>query len=344
MPPALHFGLGGGNWVDGRIKNELAVIEKTNPRKLAEVSALQQRVGLSEAALGVFAGEIAGAIGFEVVEGSCVNDVLMAAVARANEVYTHYTSVLESAQMSPYVEQITIGMKPVAMQYEWLKTSVEAAEKQKAELSALKDQLASAEQKNPPGELTAYYEEVMSTVAKISREVYWKNTTNGPAVWLFFEHYKRLLEMMKQKITMLGYGENVAAAFYQRHAAVLGPLGRACSLARAARRLTDTEINELVATCEELGKAWRTSYPDAAVLTPKMHSLVTDVPRIVKKWKSIGLFGEDGMEALHPKWRDAMLMVRSMRNPEAKFKAGLDKLHMQMRVLARKEPIKARAS
>jgi hypothetical protein len=42
------------------------------------------------------------------------------------------------------------------------------------------------------------------------------------------------------------------------------------------------------------------------------------------------------MEALHPKWRDAMLMVRSMRNPEAKFKAGLDKLHMQMRVLGRK--------
>ena len=57
---------------------------------------------------------------------------------------------------------------------------------------------------------------------------------------------------------------------------------------------------------------------------------------LVKIWKSIGLFGEDGMEALHPKWRDAMLMVRSMRNPEAKLKAGLDKLHMQMRVLGRK--------
>jgi len=49
-------------------------------------------------------------------------------------------------------------------------------------------------------------------------------------------------------------------------------------------------------------------------------------------WKSIGLFGEDGMEAFHPKWREAMLMVRSMRNPEAKMKAGLEKLAMKARV------------
>ena len=229
-----------------------------------------------------------------------------------------------------------VAMRPMMMEYEWLSNSVQAAEKQKAELSALKDQLASAEQKNPPGELTAYWEEVMSTTAKISREVYWKNTMNGPAVWLFFTHHKTLLDLMAKKIADLGYGTNVADSFRQRHTAVIGPLGKACSLARAARRLKDTEIDELVAACEELGKAWRTSYPDAAVLSPKVLSLVTDVPRLVKIWKSIGLFGEDGMEALHPKWRDAMLMVRSMRNPEAKFKAGLDKLHMQMRVLGRK--------
>ena len=161
-------------------------------------------------------------------------------------------------------------MRPMMMEYEWLSNSVQAAEKQKAELSALKDQLASAEQKNPPGELTAYWEVVMSTTAKISREVYWKNTMNGPAVWLFFTHHKKLLDLMAKKIADLGYGTNVADSFRQRHTAVIGPLGKACSLARAARRLKDTEIDELVAACEELGKAWRTSYPDAAVLSPKM--------------------------------------------------------------------------
>ena len=101
-----------------------------------------------------------------------------------------------------------VAMRPMMMEYEWLSNSVQAAEKQKAELSALKDQLASAEQKNPPGELTAYWEEVMSTTAKISREVYWKNTMNGPAVWLFFTHHKTLLDLMAKKIADLGYGKN----------------------------------------------------------------------------------------------------------------------------------------
>ena len=104
-------------------------------------------------------------------------------------------------------------MRPMMMEYDWLSNSVQAAEKQKAELSALKDQLASAEQKNPPGELTAYWEEVMSTTAKISREVYWKNTMNGPAVWLFFTHHQKLLDLMAKKIADLGYGTNVADSF-----------------------------------------------------------------------------------------------------------------------------------
>ena len=224
-------------------------------------------------------------------------------------------------------------MEPTRKQYEWLRTSLEAAEKQKAALVALKDELEIAKKEDPDGILTSYWEEILRADAKISKEVYWKNTMNGPAVWLFFKHHATLLQKMAIKITDVGHSSEVGAQFVSRHAAVIKPLGEACSLARAARRLTDDEISKLEEACMAVGVEWRKSYPDAAVLTPKMLSLVTDVPRIAKKWKSIGLFGEDGMEALHPKWRDAMLMVRCMRNPEHKLKAGLDKLHMKMRVL-----------
>ena len=57
----------------------------------------------------------------------------------------------------------------------------------------------------------------MSTTAKISREVYWKNTMNGPAVWLFFTHHRELLDLMAKKITDLGYGTNVRCQITESH-------------------------------------------------------------------------------------------------------------------------------
>lgn len=105
MSPALHFGLGGGNWVDGRIKKELTLIGKSNPRKVAEVSLLQQRAGVAEAALGISVGEIAGAIGYVVVNETCFNDVSKAAVTRANAICTMHASFMQGVQNSGACEE-----------------------------------------------------------------------------------------------------------------------------------------------------------------------------------------------------------------------------------------------
>ena len=105
MSPALHFGLGGGNWADVRIKKELTLIEKGNPRKVAEVSALRLRVGVAEAALGMSVGEIGGAIGFVVVNGTCLNDVLQAAMNRVNVICTTYASFMQGVQNSGACEE-----------------------------------------------------------------------------------------------------------------------------------------------------------------------------------------------------------------------------------------------
>ena len=66
---------------------------------------LQQRVGVAEAALGVSVGEIAGAIGYVVVNETCFNDVLKAAVTRANAICTTYASFMQGVQNSGACEE-----------------------------------------------------------------------------------------------------------------------------------------------------------------------------------------------------------------------------------------------
>lgn len=225
------------------------------------------------------------------------------------------------------------GLQPLVLEFNWMKESVIEIERLQKEYGTSKAQLASLEEKNAnsSGVLVSYWHEIMEKEAGISRQVYWKNTLNGGAVWKLFENHKKLLEMMAKKIVEEGHPVSVGSSFMVRHASVLEPMKIACSLARAARVLSKDELITLEAACKETARAWRQSYPDAAVLTPKMLSLETDVPRIARKRRSIGLFGEDGMEALHPKWREAMEMVKCIRNPEAKATAALDKLHLQMR-------------
>ena len=64
-----------------------------------------QRVGVAEAALGMSVGEIGGAIGFVVVNGTCLNDVLQAAVTRVNVICTTYACFMQGVQNSGACEE-----------------------------------------------------------------------------------------------------------------------------------------------------------------------------------------------------------------------------------------------
>ena len=60
-------------------------------------------------------------------------------------------------------------MEPTRNQYEWLRTSLEAAEKQKAALVALKNEYENAKNEAPDGVLTSYWEEILRIDAKIAQ-------------------------------------------------------------------------------------------------------------------------------------------------------------------------------
>ena len=84
------------------------------------------------------------------------------------------------------------------------------------------------------------------------------------------------------------------------------------------------EITELCRLCAEYGKTHRASFPErpsAPRLTPKAHTIEKHIPLIAQRFGTIGLFGQDGGEAAHPKWKTASTLCRCVPNTIARVKA-----------------------
>jgi len=84
--------------------------------------------------------------------------------------------------------------------------------------------------------------------------------------------------------------------------------------------LTCDLIEELRASCAEYGRLFRITYPDRAILTPKDHVIEVHIVAFASYFGTIGIFGEDGMEAIHPMDTTARVLVRSMRNAVQRHK------------------------
>ena len=96
---------------------------------------------------------------------------------------------------------------------------------------------------------------------------------------------------------------------------------------RAVWTLTPSEIDELARACAKFGEAWRASYPHRKEMTVKGHIVEVHVPEFARKFGTCGVFGEDGLEALHPHDTLVRRLVRQMRNPEARHAAHT--LHLE---------------
>ena len=85
-------------------------------------------------------------------------------------------------------------------------------------------------------------------------------------------------------------------------------------LTRKVDMLSAQELDELEAACAAWGRAFRAAYPDHAILTPKGHSAQKNLIFFTRLYETCGIFGEDGLEALHPMAAMARLVVRSVKN------------------------------
>ena len=113
----------------------------------------------------------------------------------------------------------------------------------------------------------------------------------------------------------------LAATFKERHGAVLGVMNIIGRLTRKVAMLSDDEIDELEHATKQLEAVWITSYPDHPLLPPKLHVIIDHIPKFARYFGSLGVFGEDGIEALHPMHSRVRALVKSMRNPRERGEA-----------------------
>jgi hypothetical protein len=78
--------------------------------------------------------------------------------------------------------------------------------------------------------------------------------------------------------------------------------------------LSAEQIEELKDSCAEYGKRFRIAYPDHTILTPKVHLIEAHIVAFASHYRTIGIFGEVGMEATQPMDTRARFLVRSVRN------------------------------
>ena len=113
-----------------------------------------------------------------------------------------------------------------------------------------------------------------------------------------------------------------AQVFYDRHVRVVEHLQVISRHTRKVGMLDDDELDQLQKACAGFGAAFRKAYPKrGGLLTPKGHIVEKHVHYFARKYGTLGVFGEDGLESLHPLDARARVLVRTMPNPKNRHKA-----------------------
>jgi hypothetical protein len=166
--------------------------------------------------------------------------------------------------------------------------------------------------------MTAFNESLGAHGMSLTR--YWMGQFMGDDCRKFADNIAAILAMVRDKINEL-FGDDKATEFYDRHCGILRQLSIIGHHTRRVAMLSHDQIEELRVACSEYARLFRIAYPDHAVLTPKGHLIESHLVAFAVHYGTIGVFGEDGMEALHPMDTRARVLVRSMRNPVGRHQA-----------------------
>ena len=102
----------------------------------------------------------------------------------------------------------------------------------------------------------------------------------------------------------------------QHHAALSFALTyrRIHFLLKAKRQLSEDEICELEAKCALMGQIMPRVL--GGNITPKQHELIHHVPQFARRWRTVGFFREEGMEAKHHEVNGINRVLGCMRKEE----------------------------
>jgi hypothetical protein len=162
----------------------------------------------------------------------------------------------------------------------------------------------------------------------ITLQRYWNGTLVGNHCRIALESRAKLLGAIAGAVEQT-VDAAAAASFLAKHTPVWDALDRIALPMRTKRRLTAAELDDLKLGCPAFAEAYRAAF--GLEVLPKMHVIETHVYPFALEWGSVGRFGEDGVESLHPIDNRARALVAAMQNPEARHRAM--ELHLALQTL-----------
>jgi len=175
----------------------------------------------------------------------------------------------------------------------------------------------------------------------ISVQRYWNGAIVGPDCRKFLKMFRAVLEIIRAEIEKKTW-RCEGQKWFDRHVAVLKELdvvGNYCLLPRTSMLLLE-ELDALQAACTAYGAAYREAYPNHPILTHKGHLIEMHLASIARRFGTVGIFGEDGMEAMHPLDSRARLLVQSMRKAVDRHKALTAHTAIPQNFVSKKEQTK----
>lgn len=159
----------------------------------------------------------------------------------------------------------------------------------------------------------------------VNIQKHWAGTLQGADCRRMLERRAELLSLLHAAIMDAERGVVEADAFVQRHREVLDALHEVFIHTRRVtgdgphRLLSDAQLGTLISSCSSFAEAWRRNY--GRMLPPKGHCVEHEVPYYASLYGILGPTGEDGCEHHHVMEKECASKVRTMQNPEARFKA-----------------------
>jgi biotin synthase-like enzyme len=102
--------------------------------------------------------------------------------------------------------------------------------------------------------------------------------------------------------------------------------------------LSELELTQLGDNCARFVASFRLAFPEHKIVTPKLHVIEKHIPDFARRFGTCGVFGEDGLESLHPMDTRARQIVRTMRNATKRHQAATKHLAIKTQHKKEKDP------
>ena len=187
------------------------------------------------------------------------------------------------------------------------------------------------------GRLVGIYNGLL-IVENIEKQVYWNGQLVGPHLWRFLLRFAAIFAALREKAIALSYPAEPLDKLIARYSPALEALASIAPLMRATRLLSAAELDLLETNCAELGRIWREEFAAAhgGEQTPKVHLIERHVAEQARRHGTLGMFGEEGGEAVHPAMTLAAQLCRAIKNPQARLLAT--KRHIEAKQRAKLIP------